>query len=90
MIDSGSPTTTMRYAFPAHSIATTTDCALQGRVGGSNPSTFTPQTIGNSSDAQRAWLSSILPNLDNSSLNAVQDAYTAETFGTLQLATDLM
>lgn len=68
--------------------------SLQGLVGGGAPgdvrSTFTPQDIGNSTTAQRSWLSSILPNLDNASLTAVQDAYTAETFGSLQVATDLM
>ncbi|KAJ9114737.1 hypothetical protein QFC22_005613 [Naganishia vaughanmartiniae] len=61
----------------------------EGLVRGGS-STFTPQTIGNSTVAQRDWLSALMPNLDNSSLTAIQEAYNAETFGSLQLATDLI
>ncbi|KAJ9121877.1 hypothetical protein QFC24_004459 [Naganishia onofrii] len=62
----------------------------EGLVGLGQNSSFTPQTIGNSSTAQRAWLSSLMPNLSNTSLTAIQDAYNAETFGSLQIATDLI
>jgi hypothetical protein len=68
----------------------------QGLVGNGPPGqanqnlAFTPQTIGNSTTAQRAWISSIYPNLDNASLTSLQNAYSAEAFGTLQMATDLV
>ncbi|KAJ9096714.1 hypothetical protein QFC21_004984 [Naganishia friedmannii] len=62
----------------------------EGLVGLGQNSSFTPQMIGDSSAAQRDWLSSLMPNLDNTSLTAIQDAYNAETFGSLQLATDFI
>lgn len=60
----------------------------QGRI--TNDIAFTPRNIGNNATLQRNYVSAFYPTLDNSSLDSIQAAYNAETFGDLQLATDEM
>ncbi|KAJ9092970.1 hypothetical protein QFC20_007238 [Naganishia adeliensis] len=55
-----------------------------------NGGSFTPQDIGNNATLQRNYISGFYPRLDNASVDSIQAAYTADTFGSLQLATDFL
>lgn len=61
---------------------------VQGLI--ANGFAFVPQSIGDSYSAQAEWISAMWPHYSASLIEVIQGIYNADTFGTLQLATNLM